>query len=349
MSYGSLSKNAVRALNIGAHKGGFAHNTGEGGVSPHHLTGGGDLIWQIGTAYFGCRTAEGTFDPGKFHELATLPEVKMVEIKLSQGAKPGHGGLLPADKVDAEVAEIRGIPIGEDCVSPSSHAAFSTPRELIAFIAELRQLAEGKPIGIKLCLGSRTEFMSICKAMIEEGDGPDFISVDGGEGGTGAAPQEFTNCLGTPLKDALSFVHNSLIGLGLRDRVRLLASGKIASGFDMARMFALGADICYSARSMLFAIGCIQALKCNTNHCPVGVCTQNPGLVKALVVSDKAERVHQYQTRTVRSLLKLIAAAGFSHPAELRPWHIYRRVSHNRGHALRPDLPDARGRRTTRR
>jgi len=327
MSFGSLSKNAIKALNRGALMGGFAHNTGEGGLSPYHLGPGGDLIWQLGTGYFGCRDRLGGFDAVAFGERATLPQVKMVEVKLSQGAKPGHGGILPGVKVTKEISEIRLVPMGHDVISPPAHSAFGTPRELLMFVQRLRELCGGKPVGIKLCLGSRTEFMSLCKAMVETGLRPDYIAVDGGEGGTGAAPLEFSNSLGTPLNDALAFVHNALVGCDLREDLRLFAGGHIATGFHMATKLALGADVCYAARAFMFSLGCIQALRCNTNHCPVGVATQDPGLVRGLVVSDKAVRVKQYHEGTVHALLELIGAAGLDHPDELQPWHIYRRCS----------------------
>ncbi len=327
MSYGSLSNNAVRALNKGAKMGGFYHNTGEGGLSPYHLENGGDIVWQIGTGYFGCRDTKGFFDAENFRKRATLPQVKMVEIKLSQGAKPGHGGILPAAKVTAEIAAIRGVAQGKDVISPPAHTAFSTPRGLLEFVAKLRELSGGKPIGFKLCLGKHREFLSICKAMLETGILPDFITVDGGEGGTGAAPMEFADSVGTPLNDGLIFIHNSLVGIGVRDQVRIICSGKITTGFAIASKLALGADLCNSARGMMFAIGCIQALRCNNNTCPTGVATQDPDLVKGLDVGDKSQRVKNFHHATIHSFLEVIAAAGLSHPSELRPWHIQRRVS----------------------
>lgn len=327
MSYGSLSNNAVRALNLGAKLGGFYHNTGEGGLSPYHLENGGDIVWQIGTGYFGCRNAQGNFDEENFRKRATLPQVKMIEIKLSQGAKPGHGGILPAAKVTAEIAEIRGVPQGKDVLSPPAHTAFSTPRGLLEFLARLRDLSGGKPVGFKLCLGKHREFLSICKAMLETGILPDFITVDGGEGGTGAAPMEFADSVGTPLSDGLIFIHNSLVGIGVRDQVKIICSGKITTGFAIASKLALGADLCNSARGMMFAIGCIQALRCNNNTCPSGVATQDPELVKGLHVGDKSERVKNFHHATIHSFLEVIAAAGLSSPSELRPWHIQRRVS----------------------
>jgi glutamate synthase domain-containing protein 2 len=327
MSYGALSKNAILALNQGAKLGGFYHNTGEGGLSPYHLEGGGDICWQIGTGYFGCRDDMGNFDPVRFAEKAKKPQIKMIELKLSQGAKPGHGGILPASKVTREIAEIRHVPLGKDVLSPPTHSVFRTPKELCELVGRLRELSGGKPVGFKLCLGKRREFLAICKAMLETGIAPDFITVDGGEGGTGAAPLEFSNVLGTPLDEALIFIHNALVGIGLREHIRIIGSGRVISGFDLAHKLAIGADICNSARAMMFALGCIQAQKCNTNECPTGVATQDPSLVRGLVVSDKAVRVRNYQHNTVRALVELLAAGGMSSPAELRPWHILRRVS----------------------
>ncbi len=327
MSYGSLSKNAILALNEGAKRGGFVHNTGEGGVSPYHLQPGGDLCWQIGTGYFGCRRADGGFDAERFARRAKeTPSIKMIEIKLSQGAKPGHGGILPAAKVTPEIAEIRGVPLGRDVLSPPGHSAFSTPRELCLFIARLRELSGGKPVGIKLCLGRPVEFLSLIKALLDTRELPDFVVVDGGEGGTGAAPLEFSNSVGTPLREGLVFVHSALTGAGLRPEIKLGASGKILHGFDMARSLALGADFCVSARGMMFAIGCIQARRCNSNACPVGVATQDPGLAYGLDVEDKARRVVNYHHETVDSLLELLGAAGVDRPEALTPSHILRRV-----------------------
>lgn len=317
MSYGAISKNAVLALNGGAKIGGFAQNTGEGGVSPYHLEPGGDLIWQIGTAYFGCRTWAGNFDPGRFEATAQRPSVKMIEIKLSQGAKPGHGGILPGNKVSEEIARIRGVEVGRTIISPPCHTAFSTPIGLLEFVARLRELAGGKPVGFKLCLGRRKEFFGICKAMLETGITPDFIVVDGAEGGTGAAPLEFSNSVGAPLDHGLAFVHNALVGIGVRERVRVFASGRIISAFNMATKFALGADVCYSARGFMFALGCIQALRCNSNKCPVGITTHDPNLIVGLVVHEKVQRVANYHRATVRSLLELLSAAGLEYPSEL--------------------------------
>ena len=327
MSYGALSRNAILALNRGAKLGGFYHNTGEGGLSPYHYEGEGDLCWQIGTGYFGCRDDSGNFEPKRFSEKAKNPQIKLIEIKLSQGAKPGHGGILPAKKVTLEIAKIRHVSMGQDVISPPTHRAFSTPIGLCQFIAQLRELSEGKPVGFKLCLGKRREFLAICKAMVESGIYPDFITVDGGEGGTGAAPLEFSNVLGTPLDEALVFVHNALVGVGLRQQIKVICSGRVVTGFDLAHKIAIGADLCNSARAMMFALGCIQAQKCNTNECPTGVATQDPGLVAGLVVSDKAVRVRNYQHNTVHAFVELLAASGMREPAELRPWHILRRIS----------------------
>ncbi len=325
MSYGSLSKAAILALNGGAKDGGFAHNTGEGGVSPYHKKPGGDLIWQIGTGYFGCRTPEGHFDPEMFRETARLDAVKMIEIKLSQGAKPGHGGILPASKLTREIARIRGVKRGKDVLSPPGHAAFDSPVGLLRFVARLRELSGGKPVGFKLCVGRPVDVMALCKAMLETGVTPDFITVDGAEGGTGAAPLEFTNAVGYPLFDGLTLVHNLLVGTGLRERIKIIASGRVIDGFDMAVRVALGADLCSSARGMMFALGCIQALRCNSNDCPTGVATQDPRLVRGLVVADKRERVANYHRNTVRHFLELIAAAGCHDPRDLCSEMIHRR------------------------
>jgi glutamate synthase domain-containing protein 2 len=327
MSFGSLSANAIRALNRGAAAGGFAHDTGEGGLSPHHRDGGGDIIWEIGSGYFGARDEAGRFAPERFAETARLPQVKMVELKLGQGAKPGHGGVLPAAKVSPEIARIRGVPLGRDCISPPAHSAFATPVELLRFVAEMRRLSGGKPAGFKLCIGHRWEFLAICKAMLETGITPDFIVVDGAEGGTGAAPLEFMDHIGMPLREGLSLVHHALIGVGLRDRIRIGASGKVASAFDMGRALALGADWCNAARAFMFALGCIQSLSCHTDRCPTGVATQDPTRGRALLVPDKATRVAQYHAATMQALAELVAAAGLDHPSELRPEHFWRRVS----------------------
>lgn len=326
MSYGSLSSNAIRALNKGARLGGFYHNTGEGGLSPHHLEHGGDLVWQIGTGYFGCRNTDGTFNEDIFQKNATKDSVRMIELKLSQGAKPGHGGVLPGGKVTQEIADIRGLEPGKTVISPPGHTAFDSPTGLLEFIARLRTLSGGKPVGFKLCVGRYDEFYSICKAMVATGLHPDFITVDGAEGGTGAAPLEFTNSIGMPAHDAWIFVHNALVGIGMRDKIKVIASGKIMTGFSMLRALALGADLCNSARGMMFALGCIQALRCNTNKCPTGVATTNPGLAKGLVVQDKAERVKNFHEGTVDGFLELLAALGLRDPDDLRPNHVNRRI-----------------------
>lgn len=326
MSFGALSPNAIKSLNIGAKMGNFAHNTGEGGISPYHLQGG-DLIWQVGTGYFGCRDHEGRFNPETFQMRATRPEVKMIEVKLSQGAKPGHGGILPAAKLTKEIAEIRDVPMGHDVNSPPGHTAFSTPLEMMEFIKQLRDLSGGKPVGFKLCVGKRREFLSICKAMLQTGITPDFITVDGGEGGTGAAPLEFTDSIGTPLVEGLIFVHSALVGSGLRDRIKVISSGKATSGFGIIKRMALGADACNSARGMMMALGCIQAQKCNTNTCPVGVATQNPRYAEALVVEDKAQRVYNFHKNTEASVCEMMGAMGLSSPEEIQPWHLMRRIN----------------------
>jgi glutamate synthase domain-containing protein 2 len=326
MSFGSLSANAVLALNRGAAAGGFAHDTGEGGLSEYHLRPGGDLIWEIGTGYFGCRTEDGGFDPGMFAEKAAHDHVKCVSLKLSQGAKPGIGGVLPGPKVNAEIAAVRGVPEGKTVVSPPYHRVFSTPRDLIRFIARMRELSGGKPAGFKLCVGSRRQFLAVCKAMIEEGTAPDFIVVDGSEGGTGAAPLEFADHIGTPLTDGLITVHNALVGAGLRDRVRIGASGKIATGADLVKRLAQGADYGNAARAMMFAVGCIQAQRCHTNHCPTGVTTQDPRRARALHVGDKSERVQRLQEATVASALQIMASLGVDDPAGLEPRMLRRRT-----------------------
>lgn len=327
MSYGSLSSNAIEAMNAGAQIGGFAHNTGEGGLSPYHLKHGGDIIWQIGTGYFGCRTADGNFNPDLFQQKSQLSQVKMIEIKISQGAKPGHGGILPASKNTPEIAAIRSIEPHTLVASPPYHKAFSTPKEMVLFIQKLRDLSGGKPVGFKLCIGHKSEFISICKAMIELDIYPDFISVDGAEGGTGAAPQEFSNYVGAPLLDGLDFVHNILTGLDIRKHIKIIASGKITSGFHIIRAMALGADICYSARAMMMAVGCIQALLCNTNKCPVGVATQDPKLTVGLVVDDKKTRVANFHKNTVESMVELLGASGLESIHNITRAHIYRRIS----------------------
>ena len=329
MSYGSLSKNAIMALNGGAKIGGFAHNTGEGGLSPYHLEPGGDVIWQIGTGYFGCRHTDGTFNYEAFGERAKLPNVKMIEIKLSQGAKPGHGGILPAAKVTDEIAKIRLVEKGKDVLSPPYHTAFGSPLELVGFIKRLRELSDGKPIGFKLCIGQKSQFISICKAMVKQNVFADFITVDGGEGGTGAAPLEFSNSVGMPLRDALAFVYDTLNGFGIKKHIKIIASGKVHTGFDLMRNFAIGADMCNSARAMMLALGCIQALECNNNKCPTGVATQDPKLYKGLDVADKRVRIANFQHETVKAAVELMAAAGINHPDKLHRSHIYRRVAAN--------------------
>lgn len=327
MSFGSLSANAIRALNLGARKGNFAHDTGEGSISPYHREHGGDLIWELGSGYFGCRTADGHFDPDAFAAKAGDPQVKMIEIKLSQGAKPGHGGILPGSKVTEEISLTRGVPIGEDCISPPRHRAFSTPTEMMQFIALLRKLSGGKPVGFKLCIGQPWEFMGMVKAMRETSIFPDFIVVDGAEGGTGAAPLEFTDHLGTPMREGLLFVHNTLVGAGVRDKIKIGAAGKIVSAFDIAAAHALGADWVNAGRGFMFAIGCIQSLTCNTNRCPVGVATQDSMRQRALVVPEKADRVFHFHRNTLHALSEMIAAAGLRHPSEIGPHHLARRVS----------------------
>jgi glutamate synthase domain-containing protein 2 len=327
MSYGSLSKNAVLALSRGAQRGGFAHNTGEGGISPYHFEGGGDLIWQIGTGYFGCRNLDGTFSPELFAEQASAPAVKMIELKLSQGAKPGHGGILPAAKLTPEIAAMRRVPMGHDVLSPPAHSSFSTPIGLLEFIAKMRELSGGKPVGFKLCVGKRREFLAVCKAMIQTGITPDFITIDGGEGGTGAAPLEFSNHVGAPLFEGLIFAHNALVGYSVRSQIRVIASGKVSSGFGLLKRLALGADACYSARGMMLALGCIQALKCNSNHCPVGVATQDKYLMAGLDPTNKSVRVANFHRETIKSLCELLGAIGLVHSTDLRPWHIMHRVS----------------------
>jgi glutamate synthase domain-containing protein 2 len=327
MSFGSLSANAIRALNRGAQAGGFAHDTGEGGVSPYHRENGGDIIWEIGSGYFGCRDAAGQFSPENFVKTATLDQVRMIEIKLSQGAKPGHGGVLPAAKITAEIARIRGVQRGQDCISPAQHPAFSTPLELIAFIQQLRALSGGKPIGIKLCIGRKHEFLAIVKAMLKTGVTPDFIVVDGKEGGTGAAPSEFIDHMGMPLREGLTFVHFALVGAGLRDRIKIGASGMMISAFDVARTMALGADWVNMARAFMFAVGCIQSQTCHTDRCPTGVATQDADRQRALVVPDKATRVAQFHEKTLMALAEVVGGAGLTHPSQLRRFHFQKRIS----------------------
>jgi glutamate synthase domain-containing protein 2 len=327
MSFGALSANAIRALNKGAKLGNFYHDTGEGSISPYHRENGGDLVWEIGSGYFGCRNDDGSFSEERFIANARDPQVKMIEVKLSQGAKPGHGGVLPAAKVNAEIAVTRGVPQGVDCVSPSRHRAFSTPRELLAFVARLRELSGGKPTGFKLAIGHPWEWFGIAKAMAETGVLPDFIVVDGAEGGTGAAPAEFIDHVGVPMHEALMLVHNTLVGLELRDRIRIGAAGRISSAFDIARTLAMGADWCNAGRAFMFALGCIQSLSCHTDHCPTGIATQDRKRWQHLDVTDKGQRVFNFHQNTLKALRDLLCAAGLEHPDELGPEHILRRVS----------------------
>lgn len=326
MSFGSLSAKALMALNKAAEMEGFAHNTGEGGISPYHLQGG-DVVFQLGTAYFGCRDDKGLFDPHEFAIEAARKEVKMIEIKLSQGAKPSHGGILPAAKLTPEIAKVRKVAMGQDVLSPAAHTAFSTPTGLLQFVKKLRDLSKGKPVGFKLCLGRRHEFLAVCKAMLETGICPDFITVDGAEGGTGAAPFEFTNRVGEALEPALVFIHNALIGINVRDKIRLIASGKIVTGFDMVEKIALGADICNSARGMMMAIGCVQSKQCDANTCPTGVATQNKRLQRGLVIDDKKVRAANFHRNTIKSFMELIGAMGLINPSDLTPDYLMRRIS----------------------
>jgi glutamate synthase domain-containing protein 2 len=342
MSFGALGANAIQALNLGAKLGGFAHDTGEGGISRYHRQHGGDLIWEIGSGYFGCRNDDGSFSPERFAAQAVDPQVKMVEIKLSQGAKPGHGGMLPGAKVTAEIAAARGIPVGQDCVSPSAHSAFSTPIGLMHFIARLRELSGGKPVGFKLCIGHIWEWFAIVKAMLETDITPDFIVVDGAEGGTGAAPIEFADHMGSPVQDGLNLVSNTLIGVGLRHRVKVGAAGKVINSFDLARMFALGADWCNSGRGFMMALGCIQAQVCHTGRCPTGITTQDPLRERALVVADKAPRVAQYHANTLHALRELLQAAGLTHPDQLYTHHIVRRIDATQVRLLSAMMPTMR-------
>jgi glutamate synthase domain-containing protein 2 len=339
MSFGALSANAILALNAGAKRGGFAHDTGEGSISVHHRANGGDLIWEIGSGYFGCRNDDGSFNADKFAENARDPQVKMIEVKLSQGAKPGHGGVLPGAKVSAEIAAARHVPEGVDCVSPARHSAFTTPVEMLQFIERLRLLSGGKPVGFKLCIGHPWEWFAIAKAMRETNLLPDFIVVDGAEGGTGAAPLEFTDHVGAPLQEGLLLVHNTLVGIGLRERVKLGCAGKVISAFDIARMMALGADWCNAARGFMFALGCIQAQACHTGHCPTGVTTQDPQRQKALVVPDKAERVWRFHENTLEALKELVQAAGLTHPGQITARHIVRRTANTEVRLLANLLP----------
>jgi glutamate synthase domain-containing protein 2 len=325
MSFGSLSAAAVTALNRGAREGGFYHNTGEGGISPYHLQGG-DLVWQVGTGYFGCRAGEGRFDPGLFRENAARDSVRMIELKLSQGAKPGHGGVLPAGKNTPEIARIRAVDSGTRVVSPSTHPEFDTPAGLLEFVQKLRELGDGKPVGFKLCIGRRREFAAVCMAMVETGILPDFVTVDGGEGGTGAAPLEYSNSVGMPLREALAFVDDCLRGFGVREQVRVIASGKILTGFHLVKNLALGADLCNSARGMMLALGCVQSLVCHTNRCPTGVTTQDPELMRGLVVEDKYQRVYRFHDETVHALIDLLSSSGLTDSRLLSRAHVYRRI-----------------------
>ncbi|AND68782.1 hypothetical protein ATSB10_13280 [Dyella thiooxydans] len=326
MSFGALSSHAVLAMNKGAAMGGFAQDTGEGGLTPYHLEHGADVIWEIGSGYFGCRTRDGRFDDEDFRRKAADPHVKMIEIKLSQGAKPSHGGMLPGAKVNAEIARIREVPEGKDCLSPAAHPEFDTPRGLLAFVARLRALCGGKPVGFKLCIGRRSEFLGICKAMLDTGTLPDFITVDGAEGGTGAAPVELSDRLGLTINEALPFVHSALVGCSLRDRIRLIASGKVVTGFDLVHKIAIGADICNVARPMMFAVGCIQALRCHTNTCPTGVATQDKRRARALKIDERAEHVRRYHRATMDSFIEITGAMGVAHPDQLEPRHILHRM-----------------------
>lgn len=327
MSFGALSASAILALNAGAKRGGFAHDTGEGSISTHHRAHGGDLIWEIGSGYFGCRNDDGSFNAERFAANARDPQVKMIELKLSQGAKPGHGGVLPGPKVTLEIAAARGVPPWVDCISPARHSAFDTPVEMMHFIDQLRSLSGGKPTGFKLCIGHPWEWFALAKAMLETGITPDFIVVDGAEGGTGAAPLEFTDHVGAPLQEGLLLVHNTLVGLNLRDKIRIGCAGKVISAFDIVRMMALGADWCNSARGFMFALGCIQAQHCHTGMCPTGVSTQDPQRERALVVPTKANRVHLYHENTLKALKELVQAAGLTHPGAITASHIVRRCN----------------------
>lgn len=343
MSFGALSDNAVRALNKGAKQGGFSHNTGEGSVSPYHLEHGGDLVWQIGTGYFGCRDENGHFCPDTFQATATKSNIKMIEIKLSQGAKPGHGGILPADKNTIEIAEIRSVKAGTTVDSPPAHNAFKTPLEMMDFIKQLRSLSGGKPIGFKLCVGRKSEFVALCKAMTETNIKPDFITVDGGEGGTGAAPLEYSNSVGMPLREGLVFVSDILNGFGLKKDIKIIASGKVFTGFHLVKNFALGADVCNSARGMMVALGCVQSLICNTNECPTGIATQDPVLAAGLVVDDKASRIARYHKETVEATMDIVASAGLTNTNQLNRSHVFRRVSETqvmRYDEIYPNLKD---------
>ncbi len=340
MSFGSLSKNAILALNSGAKQGGFFHNTGEGGLSPYHLQEGGDVVWNIGTGYFSTRTPDGKFSLEEFKKRAVLENVKMIEIKFSQGAKPGHGGILPKEKVTDEIAAIRLLNKGNDIISPPKHSVFTNPLELMDFVKLLRENSGGKPIGIKICIGNKSEFISICKAMIQTKTYLDFITVDGGEGGTGAAPPEYSDHVGMPLRDALAFVYDCLNGFGIKDQIKIIASGKVISGFDIIRCLSIGADICNSARGMMFALGCIQALECHNNTCPTGVATQDPTLMKGLVPQEKSVRVARYQHETVKSAMELMASAGINHPDNVTRDLVSTRVERNVTESFAQTFPE---------
>ena len=343
MSFGALSGNAISALNRRAKKGGFAHDTGEGGISRYHREGGGDLIYQVASGYFGCREDDGSFSEEKFAAITADPQIKMIEVKLSQGAKPGHGGMLPASKISPEIAEARGIPMGVDCISPPAHSTFSTPVGLMEFVARLRELSGGKPVGFKLCIGHRREFLGMVKAMVKTGIKPDFIVIDGAEGGTGAAPVEFANRVGMPMLEGLTFVHNALRGAGIRNDIRLGAAGKIISAFDIARALALGADWCNSGRGFMFAVGCIQAQACHTNKCPVGIATQDQARQRAIDVGDKSDRVARFHRNTMRALSEIAGAAGLTDPRDFMPYHFMFRQSDNEfldGNEAYPYLPE---------
>ena len=339
MSFGSLSANAILSLNAGAKMGNFYHDTGEGSISRYHREPGGDLVWEIGSGYFGCRNEDGTFNEERFARNATLDQLKMIEVKLSQGAKPGHGGILPGEKVTPEIAEARGVEAGKDVVSPASHSAFSTPKEFLEFLEKLRELSGGKPVGFKLAIGHPWEWFAIVKAMLETGKTPDFIVVDGGEGGTGAAPLEFINRIGTPMTEALLLVHNTLVGTNLREHIAIGAAGKITSAFNIARTLALGADWCNAARGYMFSLGCIQALSCHTGKCPSGVATQDPRRSQKLDVQDKSQRVYNYHKNTLEALMNLLEASGLKHPSELGPEHIIRRTSKTETHSYMDLFP----------
>jgi glutamate synthase domain-containing protein 2 len=325
MSYGALSKTAIQALNEGAALGGFALNTGEGGISPYHLHGG-DLIWQIGTGYFGCRNADGNFDPGAFRINAARPSVKMIELKLSQGAKPGHGGILPAIKNSPEIAEIRNVTAGIAVLSPSAHTAFRNAEGMMHFIEQLRELSGGKPVGFKLCIGNKKEFHEICYAIRKTHIIPDFIVVDGSEGGTGAAPLEFTDHIGMPLYEALSFVTRTLKNYKLNKEIKIIAAGKIITGFDIMKAIALGASACYSSRGMMFALGCIQALRCDSGKCPVGVATQEPNLYKGLDITDKRVRVANFHSNTIKATVEMMESCGFKNVSEINVSSFFRKI-----------------------